>query len=132
MLIAMIVFKKFSNFAVMKHILLLLFMTCWLTSVSVTMAAEKVVWVAAGDLQDLFDEYELQYVKELTLKGTINGSDIRVLRDWASEYKTLNLEDCRIVAGGEPYFENYTTENDVIGPTCLPTRSSSSSCCRIR
>ncbi len=115
MLIAMIVFKKFSNFAVMKHILLLLFMTCWLTSVSVTMAAEKVVWVAAGDLQDLFDEYELQYVKELTLKGTINGSDIRVLRDWASEYKTLNLEDCRIVAGGEPYFENYTTENDVIG-----------------
>ena len=99
----------------MKHILLLLIMTCWLPSVSVTMAAEKVVWVAAGDLQDLFDEYELQYVKELTLKGSINGSDIRVLRDWASEYKTLNLEDCRIVTGGEPYFENYTTENDVIG-----------------
>ncbi len=99
----------------MKHILLLLIMTCWLPSVSVTMAAEKVVWVAAGDLQDLFDEYELQYVKELTLKGSINGSDIRVLRDWASEYKTLNLEDCRIVSGGEPYYENYTTENDVIG-----------------
>ena len=99
----------------MKHILLLLIMTCWLPSVSVTMAAEKVVWVAAGDLQDLFDEYELQYVKELTLKGSINGSDIKVLRDWASEYKTLNLEDCRIVSGGEPYYENYTTENDVIG-----------------
>ena len=99
----------------MKHILLLLIMTCWLPSVSVTMAAEKVVWVAAGDLQDLFDEYELQYVQELTLKGSINGSDIKVLRDWASEYKTLNLEDCRIVSGGEPYYENYTTENDVIG-----------------
>ena len=99
----------------MKHILLLLIMTCWLPSVSVTMAAEKVVLVAAGDLQDLFDEYELQYVKELTLKGSINGSDIKVLRDWASEYKTLNLEDCRIVSGGEPYYENYTTENDVIG-----------------
>ena len=98
----------------MKHILLLLIMTCWLPSVSVTMAAEKVVWVAAGDLQDLFDEYELQYVKELTLKGSINGSDIKVLRDWASEYKTLNLEDCRIV------------------PTCLPTRSSRNLCCRTR
>ena len=61
-------------------------MTCWLPSVSVTMAAEKVVWVAAGDLQDLFDEYELQYVKEhgyctTNYESIMGKGRIRILGD---------------------------------------------------
>lgn len=106
-----VVTKIMSTFAHMKYILLIFLLMIGLP----VMAAEKVVWVAAGDLQDLFDEYELQYVNELTLKGTINGSDIKVLQNWASEYRSLNLADCRIVAGGEPYYDKYTTEDDVIG-----------------
>ena len=49
------------------------------------------------------------------MKGRINGSDVKVLRKWANPQRVLNLADCRIVAGGDPYYEDYTTEDDVIG-----------------
>ena len=110
----------------MKHILLIFLLMIGLP----VMAAEKVVWVAAGDLQDLFDEYELQYVNELTLKGTINGSDIKVLQNWASEYRSLNLADCRIVANLIMINTLQRTMSSV--PICLPTRSSRNSSCRRR
>ena len=96
------------------HILsiILLFMLlgvphCW--------SAEKTVYVSAGNLQNLFDTYDLTYERDLTLKGTINGSDVKVLRKWANAQRSLNLSDCQIVAGGDPYYEDYTTEDDVIG-----------------
>ena len=75
----------------------------------------RTLHLKAGELKNLFKTYELKYEKDLTLVGTINGSDLKVLRDWAGDFRTLNLEDCRIVAGGEPYYEDYTTEDDVLG-----------------
>lgn len=75
----------------------------------------RTLHLKAGELKNLFKTYELKYEKDLTLVGTINGSDLKVLRDWAGDFRTLNLEDCRIVAGGEPYYEDYTTEDDILG-----------------
>ena len=69
----------------------------------------------AGQLKNLFKTYELDHERDLTLIGSINGSDLKVLRDWARDSRTLDLGECRIVAGGEPYYEDYTTENDVLG-----------------
>ena len=69
----------------------------------------------AGQLKNLFKTYELDHERDLTLIGSINGSDLKVLRDWAGDSRTLDLGECRIVAGGEPYYEDYTTENDVLG-----------------
>lgn len=86
-----------------------------LLMISLPIRAGKTLAVTAGSLQNLFDISELKYENDLTLKGTINGTDIKVLRTWASENRTLDLKDCRIVGGGEPYYLEYKTEDDVIG-----------------
>lgn len=94
----------------------LLVLTLVLQVFPVRMLASKTVEVLPGQLQYMFDIYFLMLESDLTIKGRINGSDIKVIRDWTNVQKTLNLSDCRIVSGGDPYYENYTTEDDVIGP----------------
>ena len=101
----------------MKHFQLTILSVCCLLAVA-EQAHGKNLNLKAGQLKDLFNNYDLNYEKNLTLVGTINGSDLKVLRDWADDSRTLNLENCRIVAGGEPYYENYMSEDDVIG-SCL-------------
>lgn len=87
-----------------------------LLAMPVRLSAGKTVTVIAGDLQNLFNIFNLMHENDLTLIGWINGSDVKVLRQWATNSeRTLNLSDCRIVAGGDPYYEDYTTEDDVIG-----------------
>ena len=98
-----------------KHIALFILSFMFLAT-PIRLLAERTVWVyAPGELQHLFDTNDLKYENNLTLQGSINGSDVKVLRKWANPQRTLNLRDCRIVAGGEPYYEDYTTEDDVIG-----------------
>ena len=99
-----------------KNSLLLIILLFLLQAVPVRMSAERTLVVRPGQLQSLFDAYDLMYEFNLTLKGSINGSDIKVLREWSNSQRVLNLYDCRIVAGGDPYYEDYTTEDDVIGP----------------
>ena len=99
----------------MKHIRFISFFAYCLLMATLPIHAGKTLNVTAGSLQNLFDMYELKYENGLTLKGTINGTDIKVLRSWTSENRTLDLKDCRIVAGGEPYYDKYKTEDDVIG-----------------
>lgn len=53
-------------------------------------------------------------IKRLTISGPINGTDILTIRKMYS-LMYLNMLDADIVAGGDPYYENYTTENNVIG-----------------
>lgn len=101
---------------IMTHSIAIIILTITLLAAPVRVSAGKTVTVSAGNLQSLFDTYDLTYERDLTLEGTINGSDVRVLRKWANSQRTLNLSDCRIVAGGDPYYEDYTTEDDVIGP----------------
>ena len=71
--------------------------------------------VNAGGLRDLFDKDNLWNAERVSISGSINGSDVKVLREWMRDFRTLDLSECKIVAGGEPYYENYTTEDDVIG-----------------
>ena len=99
----------------MRKFTTLSFLTFILLIVPMHLSAERTLTVSAGNLKKLFVDYELQYESNLTLKGTINGSDVKVLREWAGSHRALDLKDCRIVAGGEPYYESYTTEDDVIG-----------------
>jgi|GEM_PF-3741885 len=98
----------------MKRIQFIILTACFLLA-GTEHTYSRTLHLKAGELKNLFKTYELKYEKDLTLVGTINGSDLKVLRDWARDFRTLNLEDCRIVAGGEPYYENYTTEDDVLG-----------------
>ena len=99
----------------MRKITKLTFLTLILLIVPMRLSAERTLKVSAGNLRNLFDAYDLMYEFNLTIKGTINGSDVKVLREWSNSQRVLNLADCRIVAGGDPYYENYTTEDDVIG-----------------
>jgi len=99
----------------MRQTRLIPFFTCCLLIAALPIHAGKTLTVTAGNLQNLYDMHELKYENDLTLKGTINGTDIKLLRTWASDYRTLDLKDCRIVAGGEPYYGKYMTEDDVIG-----------------
>ena len=92
----------------MRQTRLIPFFTCCLLIAALPIHAGKTLTVTAGNLQALYNTQELKYENDLTLKGTINGTDIKVLRTWASENRTL-------VAGGEPYYGKYKTEDDVIG-----------------
>ncbi|MBP5360895.1 MAG: leucine-rich repeat protein [Bacteroidaceae bacterium] len=92
-----------------KFFLLFLIVNCQLSIVN----AQKVVNVTTpGTLASLILSQEADF----TVTGTINGSDAKYLREQVSAGRitSLNLADVRIVAGGEPYYENYTTENDVV------------------
>lgn len=99
----------------MTNRIILFTLTALLLATPSRLSAAKTVTVSAGNLQNLFNTYNLTYEYDLTLKGRINGSDVKVLRKWANPQRVLNLTDCRIVAGGDPYYEDYTTEDDVIG-----------------
>ena len=55
--------------------------------------------------------------KELKVTGSINGTDVKFLREQMTTgtLATLDLSEVKIVAGGEAYYENYKTEADVMG-----------------
>ncbi len=98
----------------MKRIYLIIMTVCFLLAYA-GHTYSRTLNLKAGQLKNLFKTYELNHERDLTLIGSINGSDLKVLRDWAGDSRTLDLGECRIVAGGEPYYEDYTTENDVLG-----------------
>ena len=55
--------------------------------------------------------------KNLKVTGVVNGTDIKYIRSLinAGKVTTLDWSGVRIVAGGEAYYESFTTSNDVIG-----------------
>ena len=75
----------------------------------------------AGTLSTLLTTSET----EVKLTGSINGTDVKYLRQMINEGKTvsLDLSEVKIVSGGVAYYENYKTENDVIG-SCMFTECS--------
>lgn len=100
------------TFAIMKYrniIICLLFCTTWVYGGNLQ--------VTPGQLQELVNQNGMQNDKNLILSGSINGTDIKFLRNWLGNNgsRSLNLADCRIVAGGEAYYNDYHTEDDVIG-----------------
>ena len=67
----------------------------------------------AGTLSSLLTSTQ----SELKVTGFINGTDIKYIRSLitAGRVKKLDFSGVSIVAGGQAYYGNYTTENDIIG-----------------
>lgn len=67
----------------------------------------------AGTLSSLLTSTD----RELKVTGFINGTDIKFIRGLVEAGTVIKLDwsEVKIVAGGEAYYESYTTENDVIG-----------------
>ena len=57
----------------------------------------------------------LSIIKDLTLKGTINGYDILMIRNRMPRLHYLDLTDVKIVANPYPYYEESHTENNRLG-----------------
>ena len=83
-------------------------------------AQATVIVETAGSLEEQIRSHELLSAIELTIKGELNGTDIRFLRSLltdglgASESKlrSLDLSDVRIVEGGEAYGHFSEKSND--------------------
>ena len=76
-------------------------------------AAVEVNVEKAGTLSTLIAGTET----DLKLTGSINGTDVKCLRQLINDGKltSLDLSEVHIVSGGEAYYESYKTANDVIG-----------------
>lgn len=79
-----------------------------------------------GTLSSLITKEQISSTTDLTLTGKINSTDVKLIRRMAGldEYgdpvegnhlENLNLAGADIVEGGEPYYYDYTTENDIVG-----------------
>ena len=78
-------------------------------------SATEVNVAKAGTLSTLIQDVTLE--KELKLSGSINGTDVKCIRELliAGKVTKLNLQEVRIVKGGVAYYESNTTANDVLG-----------------
>lgn len=76
-------------------------------------SADTVHVATAGTLASLLEAPQ----RQVKLTGFINGSDIKYLREKinAGKITRLDLEEVRIVSGGEAYNGSYTTTNDILG-----------------
>jgi len=71
----------------------------------------------AGELANKISPSTRNFVTSLTITGGVNGTDIKLIRELATtgSLMHLNLSDARIVEGGEAYYKDYKTQNNVIG-----------------
>ena len=51
---------------------------------------------------------------ELQLSGSLNGTDVKFIREMAA-LVSINMKEAKIVSGGESYDGTYYTKNDTIG-----------------
>ena len=73
----------------------------------------------AGTLQDKLGNDYIN-ITSLKINGKLNGTDIALIRKMSENYShrkliNLDIEDVEIVAGGTPYYSNYTTTDNIIG-----------------
>lgn len=87
----------------------------------------------AGTLAGKLGETDPLAVARLTVKGPINGTDLKLIREMAGVDQTGNstrghltrlyLKEAKIVAGGQPYLiengENYSTSNNELPFKCF-------------
>ena len=79
----------------------------------------------AGTLPDRIASSEKYKITNLKIIGEINGTDLRMIREMAGrdsrgnstdgKLSVLDLSEAKIVEGGDSYYYNYYTSNDVIG-----------------
>lgn len=66
----------------------------------------------AGTLPELAGDPEA--IVNLTLTGYLNGTDIKFIRS-LKNLQRLDISGARIVEGGDKYYQNYLTVNDITG-----------------
>ena len=87
-----------------------------LTTKQITIKLEK-----AGTLPDRIPSRKKYKVTNLKIIGEINGTDLRMIREMAGSKNTdgklsvLDLSEAKIVEGGDCYYKDHYTSNDVIG-----------------
>ena len=79
----------------------------------------------AGTLPDKIASSDKYKITNLKIIGEINGTDLRMIREMAGrdyignstdgKLSVLDLSEAKIVEGGDCYYDNYYTFNDVIG-----------------
>ena len=76
-------------------------------------SADTVHVATAGTLASLLESPQ----RQVKLTGFINGSDVKYLREkiGAGKITRLDIEEVKIVSGGEAYFGSHRTANDIIG-----------------
>lgn len=67
----------------------------------------------AGSLSALIGEQK-DTMTELQLSGSLNGTDVKFIREMAA-LVSINMKEAKIVSGGESYDGTYYTKNDTIG-----------------
>ena len=73
----------------------------------------------AGTLPDRIGKY--YQITNLKILGEINGTDLRMIREMARSGKlsVLDLSKAKIIEGGDCYYNDYYTSNDVIGSSAF-------------
>ena len=73
----------------------------------------------AGTLPDRIASSKKYKITNLKIIGEINGTDLRMIREMAGStdgnLSVLDLSEAKIVEGGDYYYKDYYTSNDVIG-----------------
>ncbi|MDE6770208.1 MAG: leucine-rich repeat domain-containing protein, partial [Muribaculaceae bacterium] len=90
--------------------------------------SKRVLWLTAGNLQNLLDENETGTVKDLTLFGTMNANDFAFIRE-RMKINRLDISNVNITASGSnpanaiptKAFKEYRSLNTVILPKNLNT-----------
>ena len=72
-----------------------------------------------GTLPDRIGNSRKYRITNLKIIGEINGTDLRMIREMAGStdgnLSVLDLSEAKIVEGGDYYYKDYYTSNDVIG-----------------
>lgn len=90
----------------------LIVMTFILTFASLEVKAESVTVLSPGTLSTLLSES----ANEATIKGSINGTDVKYLRQLINEGNliSIDLSETNFVSGGVSYYENFTTKDGIL------------------
>ena len=72
----------------------------------------------AGTLAEFIPEEEQNSIRKLKISGKLNTNDFRIIREmghYLGRLESLDLSDATIVKGGNPDWDGFTTEDNVIG-----------------
>ena len=75
-----------------------------------------------GTLINLVDISKINNCGKLKVSGNLNGTDILVIRRMENLI-SLDMREARIVNGGNSYYEQYTTSEDVFGDYLLDSKN---------
>ena len=103
----------------MKRTTLLLYALCVLATTRMMAITSNITVTALPNTSAIYaaiGEENLPEVTSLTVKGTINSYDLIIIRNKMLKLESLDLTNASIVACSYPYYKEYTTANNELGP----------------